>query len=78
MFRILRGTSMTKSRITTTDFNRENRPGLFRDLLSRVPVKSDLKRTEVYKSWLIFKNLLYAQREFTLRSMRSYVGPHNK
>ena len=74
MFRIRRGMGMTRSRITIIDFDRESRVGLFRDLLSRVPVKSDLERTGVHKSWLIFKNLLYAQREFILRSMRSYIG----
>lgn len=74
MFRIMRGMSMTKSRIATKDFNRESRLGLSRDLLSRVPVKSDLKRTGVHKSWLIFKNLLYAQKGLILRSTRSYIG----
>lgn len=74
MFRILRGRSMTKSRITITDFDRERRLGLFRDVFSRASVKSDLVRTGVHKTWLIFKNCLYAQREFILQSMRSYRG----
>ncbi|PKU29548.1 glycerol kinase [Limosa lapponica baueri] len=57
-FRILRGGSRAKNKLTTLDFRRADF-GLFRDLLGRVPWDKALERRGAQENWLmIFKNHL--------------------
>lgn len=64
-FRILRGESQTKSKITTQDFRRADY-FLFRDLSERIPWDKALSQWGTQESWLIFNNPLFqAQKQTT-------------
>ncbi|KAJ7399793.1 glycerol kinase [Pitangus sulphuratus] len=57
-FRILRGESNTKTRITTSDFGRAD-CGLIRDLLERIPQYMALERREVHERQMIVKDHIF-------------------